>query len=301
MGILFALLSAVSWGFGNVFARKAQLKGHTDQWSGLFITLLVNNVMNLIVFAVYACVHRPAALNVSGVLFFSAAGLINSFIGRGLLFLSISRLGAPKAGVIKGFTPVIVLFGGVFLLRESLTSSDYLGILLAFLGIMVVSLDLLSTDRIQMKKTGVRGNSWQGILIGLASTLCMASGNLSRKIGLTYVSDSILGMTIGGAVGLLFITLFLLATGRLKAALKAMRPMDPSYFMSGIFTGLALLLLFMAFNALPISIANSLTASEPIFTMFASYLILNQQDKITWQLMLGGVLVIAGAVVLILV
>ncbi len=300
MGILFALLSAVSWGFANVFARKAQLKGRTDQWSGLYISLVVNNLFNLTVFAVSLCLRMPSAWNATGVLFFAAGGLLNSFIGRGLIFLSISRLGAPKAGVIKGFTPVFVLFGGVFLLGEILSPTDYLGIALALTGVMFVSLDMLRADRVQMKDTGVRGVSWQGILIGLAAAFFLASGNMSRKVGLTYIPDSILGMTLSGASGLLFMTLFLLATGRLKAALKAMRPMDGAYFMSGLFAGLALLLLFLAFNSLPISVANSFTASEPIFTMLASFLILKQQDRITWRLLLGGLMVISGAVVLIL-
>lgn len=300
MGILFALLSAVSWGFANVFARKAQLKGRTDQWSGLFITLVVNNLFNLIVFGVSLFWHIPSTWNATGLLFFAAGGLLNSCIGRGLIFLAISRLGAPKAGVIKGTTPVFVLFGGVFLLGEVLSPTDYMGIALALMGVMVVSLDMLRSDRVIMKDTGVRGISWQGILIALTATLFLASGNMSRKVGLIYIPDSILGMTLGGASGLLFMTLFLLATGRLKMALKAMRPMDGSYFMSGLFAGLALMLLFLAFNSLPISVANSFTASEPIFTMLASYLILKQQDKITWRLVLGGVLVITGAVVLIL-
>ena len=74
-----------------------------------------------------------------------------------------------------------------------------------------------------------------------------------------------------------------------------------SYGMSGLFAGFALLLLFLAFNALPISVANSFTASEPLFIMLASYLILKNRDTITWKLILGGALVISGAIILILV
>jgi hypothetical protein len=47
-------------------------------------------------------------------------------------------------------------------------------------------------------------------------------------------------------------------------ALKAMRPMDGSTFMTG-FSRACADLLFLAFNSLPISVANSFTASEPIF------------------------------------
>ena len=301
MGIVFALLSAVCWGFANVFARKAQLKGKTDKWSGLFITLIVNNLFNLVVFSVYLFFRDPAPYHVQGLLFFIAGGMLNSFIGRGLIFLSISRLGAPKAGVIKGFTPVFVLFGGVFLLGEVLDTADYLGIALALAGLMVVSLDMLSADRAQHRNTGVRGVSWQGILIGLLAALFLGSGNMCRKVGLTYIPDTILGVTIGGVSALVFMSLFLLITGRLKTAVRGLRNMDMSYGMSGLLAGFALLLLFLAFNALPISVANSFTASEPLFIMLASYLILKNRDKITWKLILGGALVISGAVILILV
>ena len=62
-------------------------------------------------------------------------------------------------------------FGGVFLLGEVLDTADYLGIALALAGLMVVSLDMLSADRAQHRDTGVRGVSWQGILIGLLAAL----------------------------------------------------------------------------------------------------------------------------------
>ena len=300
MGILFALLSAVSWGISNVFTRKAQLKGKTDRWSGLFITLVVNNMLNLVVFAVYLFFRVPTAINATGILLFAAGGLFNSFIGRGLLFMSINRLGAPKAGVIKGITPVFVLFGGVFLLGESLATSDALGIFLALSGVMVVSLDMICGDRKQLKVTGERGMSWQGIVFGVMAACFLASGNISRKAGLTYIPDAILGVTVGGVAGLIFITIFLAATKRLKQALRATLHMDGAYFMSGLFASLALLFVFLSFNVLPVSVANSFTASEPIFTILASYLILRQQDRITWRLVLGGVLVISGAVVLVL-
>lgn len=300
MGVVFALLNAMSWGISNVFARKAQLKGSTDRWSGLFITLVVNNMLNLAVFSVSLFFRLPSSFNVQGLFYYTAGGLLNSFIGRGLIFLAISRLGAPKAGVIKGFTPVFVLLGGVFLLGESLNTADLLGVFLALAGVMAVSLNMLRADRAQLKGTGVKGVSVKGILTGLMATLFLGAGNLCRKAGLNQWPDSILGVVIGGFSGLVFMTVFLLFTGRLKTALMALRHMDRSYFLSGVFTGLALYLLFLAFNSLPVSVANSFTASEPLFTMAASYLILKKQDRITWQLVLGGLLVIAGAVMLIL-
>lgn len=300
MGVLFALLSAASWGVSNVFARKAQLKGGADQWSGLFITLAVNNAMNLALFSLSLFFRLPFSLNASGLLFFAAGGLLNSFIGRGLIFLAISRLGAPKAGVIKGFTPVFVLLGGVFLLKETLDTADFLGIFLAILGVMAVSADMLRSDRAQRKDTGVAGVSWKGILIGLAATLFLGSGNLCRKAGISHIPDPLLGVTAGGLAGLVFITAFFLCTGRMKAALKALRHMDGGYLLAGITTGLALYFLFLALNTLPVSVANSFTASEPLFTLLASILILKKQDRVTWLPVLGGALVILGAVVLIL-
>lgn len=300
MGVLFALASAMSWGISNVFARKAQLCGACDRLSGLYITLTVNNVLNLLVLSISLLFLPAPTLNAQGLVFFAMGGLLNSCIGRGLIFLSISRIGAPKAGVIKGVTPVFVLLGGVFLLRESLGTFDLAGILLAILGVLVVSLDMLYADRTAARSTGTRGVSWKGILIGLAATLFLASGNLCRKAGLGLIPDSILGVTVGGLSGLVFLTAFLLFSGRLRTALRAVFHMDKNYLLAGIFTALALYLLFLSLLTLPVSAANSFTASEPLFTLAANCLILKKQDKITWRLVLGGSLVIAGAVILIL-
>ena len=300
MGILFALASAMSWGLSNVYARKAQLCGNTDHLSGLYVTLAVNNLLNLLVMLFSLLLAPPPVLNTQGLLFFAAGGLLNSCIGRGLIFLSISRIGAPKAGVIKGIAPVFVLMGGVFLLNESLGTADLAGILLAILGVLVVSLDMLYADHAQVKSTGIQGTSWKGILIGVAATVFLASGNLCRKAGLTQIPDSILGVTAGGLSGFLFMTMFLLVKGRLRAAVQAVFRMDKNYLLAGVFTGAALYLLFLSLLTLPVSVANSFTASEPLFTLAASYVILKKHDKITWRLVLGGLLVIAGAVILIL-
>jgi drug/metabolite transporter (DMT)-like permease len=300
VGVLFALASAMSWGICNVFTRKAQLCGTTDRLSGLYVTLMVNNLLNLLVVSISLMFIPIPVLNARGLLLFAVGGLLNSCVGRGFLFLSISHIGAPKAGVIKGVTPVFVLLGGIFILRESLGTSGIVGILFAITGVLIVSLDMLFKDHSAAKSARTHEASWKGILIGLAAAFFLASGNLCRKAGLGFIASSILGVTTGSLSGIAFLSAFLLFKGKLRSALQAVRHMDKNYFLSGIFAGAALYLLFLSLLTLPVTVSNSFTASEPLFTLAASYLILKKQDPITWRLILGGSFVIAGAVILIL-
>lgn len=50
MGELFALINAAGWSCGMVFARRAQQRAQVGILGGLYCSLLVNTVINLMMF-----------------------------------------------------------------------------------------------------------------------------------------------------------------------------------------------------------------------------------------------------------
>lgn len=79
---------------------------------------------------------------------------------------------------------------------------------------------------------------------------------------------------------------------------KALKRLDGNYAMSGVCTSFALFFLFHALELIPLSIANSLTALEPLFTLIFSGLLLGRQEKVTWQTGLGAAATVLGAIIL---
>lgn len=305
MGQIFSLLSAASWGIGNVYALKAMDDKDIDRFTGLCITLFVNNIINIIILAVY-CLFAPGiAVNASGLLFFSIGGFLNSFVGRGIFFLSISLIGASRAGIFKIISPLFAIIAGVFILNEVMSRWVWVGTIIVLTGVLFMSLETMGQGKRLEAAKNVSSTlakssiSKKGIILGLSAGFFLASGNVFRKVGLTYIPDSILGVSVGSFVAFIAALIFLTMSGRMKSFISAVKKMNRSYLIAGIWTSVALYALFLALIYIPISVANSITASEPLFTMLASLVLLGKREVLTMRTLAGAAVVITGIILLV--
>lgn len=314
MGQILAVVSAIFWGISNVFARKGMEDGRTDRHVGLFITLLVNNIVNLVFLVAYILIEGGLQLNARGVIYFALGGSFNSFAGRGLLFLSISRIGAARAGVIKVTTPLFAIFGGIFLLNEVMSGRAWTGIAVILVGVFYIALETLNNNSqlaVQEVETTdesdggsevapIHKNSSQiGIVLAVLASICLGSGNVFRKAGLLHIPSSLLGVSIGSFFALIFCTVLVLLKGKGKEIIEAVRQMKNYYFWSGLYTSAALYCLFLSLKLIPVSIANSIQSSEALFTMFASIILLGQKEVLTMRTFIGASIVISGVILLL--
>jgi len=312
MGEFFALCSAFSWGVSSVFARKAQLSSSHTKDAGLFLTLVVNNIINLIAIIVMLIISGPVTLNLPGILFFVFGGLFNSCIGRGMFFNSIGYIGAARAGAIKGITPLFVILGGVLVLGETLTFVSWLGVGVLIAGVMVISIDSLkngvalwlcidTTGKNSVGKSGdIKGKLKKGIVICLISCIFFAIGNVFRKAGVNFLPNSIIGVSVGSFASLITFSAYMAVNSEKEQMLATLKAPQKDYILAGVASGGALYCLFLSLKIIPVTIANSLAASEPVFTIAISSIFLGRQDAITWKTVIGGLLIFAGAVILVI-
>ncbi len=301
MGVVFALLSAASWGISNALIRRAQDNTPYSTNIGTFLTIIVNNVINICVLSVILILQGPIEITAIGIFFFAIGGLLNSCIGRSLLFSCFNRIGSARGGVIKGLMPLFVIIGGVAFLKEQMSYMMWVGIAVILVGVYTISFDTINRvggleNYNKDEKTLLR----EGIIIGIISCLFLASGNLLRKVGLQYINSSVLGVTIGSFTGLLFYGMYFLIKGDKKQITLALKTFNKDYMLGGIFTSAALYLLFFSMQLIPISVTNSVAASEPLFTIIMSYLLLKNKENITYLTVTGGFLIIIGTVILML-
>ncbi|MCL2380990.1 MAG: DMT family transporter [Treponema sp.] len=304
MGELLALISAVNWALSTIFARRAQGKAKLDPMLGLFTTILVNNIINLAALAVRHVVWHPVPLDPAGVVFFFFGGTLNSFVGRGLLFISIAMIGAARAGITKSTMPIFVLFGGVFILGERLGPVTWLGISVVLVGLFLMSFDAARKGGVAglnlNGKEASRFHLAKGIFFGIASAFFFGAGNISRKAGITLIPDTVLAVAICSFFALLTCVVVLLFQRKGRAMLVAAKNMEFNYAMSGLFTSGALYTLFMAMRHIPVSIANSITATETLFTILFVWLIKEgKKEKLGIRTILFGIVMVTGTIILI--
>jgi len=313
-GEVFALISAVCWSLHMIFTRKAQNKAGRsanlmDPMAGLFITLFVNNAINAFALIIRHFLWDPAPINSIGIMFFIIAGISNSFLGRGLLFICVSMLGAAKAGFTKATTPVFVLLGGVFVLGERLGPRNWLGICIVLFGLFLMSFDAALRDSKKLVETAKfdaarKRADWihlaKGITFGLGAALFFGAGNVFRKAGVTEIPDTILAVSIGSLFAMLACILVLLIRHKGREMLLAIKNIEFNYMMSGVFASGAIYSLVSALRLIPVSIANSISATEPLFTILFVWLMKEgKKENLGIQTIVFGVIMVTGTIILI--
>ena len=313
-GEFFALVSAFCWSLHMIYARKAQTKNNRsanpmDPMLGLFITIFVNNVINAIALVVRHFVWDPVPINQAGLMFFVFGGLTNVLIGRGLLFTCVSMLGAARAGLTKAMVPVFSLLGGIFLLGERLGSWSWLGICIVIFGLFLMSFDTMRreskkhVETIQsdtIKKKADRLRFIKGIVFGLVAALFFGAGNVFRKAGVTVLPDTILAVSVGAIFALFACVLVLLIQRKGRDMLLAIKNIEFNYAISGVFASGAIYALVTALQLIPVSLANPISATEPLFTIFLVWLMKEgKKEGLGIQTLFFGVIMVIGTIILI--
>lgn len=304
LGQVFALLFGASYGLSNLYLSKGVDYNHDSKLLGQYITLLINSIINITVFVAFLIYGIKIEYNIAGILFFSVAGFFNSFLSRGIFLMTIPYIGVSRAGIFKVTSPVFAILGGVIFLNEKFIGKGLIGAIIVIIGIFCVSLETVKRNQCsQYSKNGTDNKntfkSKKGILLGILSGFLLGIGNVFRKIGVNYIPSSILGVTLGSLIALISIVVFHAIYGNMHQLLIATKRMNKDYLMSGIFSSIALYLLFLSLKYIPVSYSNSIgVASESLFTICWSFIILGNKESVTVRTFISAVIVIIGIIML---
>ncbi|MCC7354679.1 MAG: DMT family transporter [Anaerolineae bacterium] len=199
-----------------------------------------------------------------------------------LAFYEQIRLADPSTvGFLSVWGAIVTLAIGMLILGERLGSREWLGVVLAMGGIFALT--------------------WQGgptiwlvILLALADTTSFSISNVIAKSAVADVHPASL-------VGLraLFTGFFVGLYGVAMGDWQVPSGLSLLYAAAGGFFGpfLSVTLLYYAYRRLPISRASVITAAQPLFVVLYSWLFLSTIPS--WQEWLGGLLTIAGLLILL--
>ena len=293
-----------------IFTRKAQNKTALTPMLGIFITIFVNNIINFFAMIIRHFTFDPVPVNSTGIMFFILAGVCNSLIGRSLLFICISMLGAAKAGLTKATVPVFALLGGVFVLGERLDRWSWLGISVVLFGLFLMSIHAAHSDSKKLSESAILDKTkkraeqlylFKGVAIGLGATFFLGSGNVFRKAGITEVPDIVLSVFVSSLFAMIVCVLVLLVLRKGRDMLYAIKNIEFNYIMSGVFASAAIYTLVNAFRLIPVSIANPISATEPLFTILFVWLLKEgKKENLGIHTLIYGLIMVFGTIILIM-
>jgi drug/metabolite transporter (DMT)-like permease len=277
IGILFAIITMLSWGTADIFAKKAIDK------IGYKTSLLLNHAIALGPLIILAVLFfKPPPLSLELVLITFSAGILG-IIAYIFLYRGFQKGNVSIVSPISASWSVITTILAVFLFQETLTSLQIIGIVAVFIGIFFAS-----TNFAEFKKSIKEGRS-SGISDGLISMFTW---------GITYTLLRPLAIAFGPIIALLFIRIIaitLLFSWTKSTKTKISRPIR-LIFLFIMAAGLLDLLGFIAFNfsisTAFLSIVGPVAATYPAVTIVLAYFFL--KEKIVNNQKLGLIAILTG-------
>jgi drug/metabolite transporter, DME family len=271
-----ALASALCSAFATILISRGLLR--YGPYTGAWVNLVVGTACVWLAVALGGGVGHPT---VTGVAYFALAGLIGTFGGRLLRFISIETVGASLSAALINLSPLMASILAIIVLGEQVTAPIVVGTL-----VIVVGTTLLSAGG---RSTGVR---LVALLLPLTSAACFGVVAILRKIGLMGMTP-VFGFAVNVTAALIAYTAFLLASR--QSALMACRGRSLVYFMmAGVAENVGVFLLLEGLSRGTVSVVAPLASVSPIFVLALSFFFLRGIDILNRRIVLGTLLIVSG-------
>lgn len=274
--VVLALLSAFLFGAMTVAVLLALRRG-VDAEAGAFYTV-----------AVALAVTLPFALiaggDVSGAWPFLLAGILGPGGSQVLFTLSVRDAGPSRSSVVVGTAPLFAVAIALVALREPLDPGLVAGALLIVGGGIALMTERRRPERFRRI----------GLVFALGCTVLFATrDNVVRWLSGDTEVEPALAASATLFSGGVCIAVFLLATRR-PLQLRSLPPFAPA----GVLFGLSYVSLFAAFYAGRVSIVSPLVATESLWGVALSALVLGRRERVGPHLVVGALLIVAGGILI---
>ena len=274
--IALALASALCSALATVLISRGLLR--YGPYTGAWVNVAVGTVCVWIAVILGGGVGHP---NAAGIAYFALAGVIGTFGGRLLRFLSIETVGASMSAALINLSPLVASILAIIVLGEEVTAPIVIGTL-----VIVAGTTLLSAGG---RSTGIR---LVALLLPLMSAMCFGVVAILRKIGLSGMTP-VFGFAVNVTAALVAYTAFLVASG--QCALMFCRGRSLVYFMmAGVAENVGVFLLLEGLSIGTVSVVAPLASVSPIFVLALSFLFLRGIDILNRRIVLGTLLIVSG-------
>lgn len=282
LGIIFALLALVSWGFGDFFIQRSARK--FGDWESIFAIELTGLII-LFPFVARDVVQLPiyAPREIAILLAVAITFFISSFLG-------VESLKRGKLSVVESVGAIEIIVAGIisyFIFSEVISSQKLFFILIVIFGILLVAL----------KPHHLKKETWieKGAILGLFGSLLMGLTDFMVGFGSREVSP-LLAIWVTCAVMAFLIAIYFFSTGRISHFLKDSKKNFPLMVSVGILDNFAWLSFAFATLFVPIVIALALSESYIILaTLLGIYI---NREKLFIHQIAGILLAITGVIVI---
>ena len=286
-GPLWALVAAIGFAFLQVSNRKANQL--VDAYRTAFGLLVAVETVLLVRAALIGDFGLLFSAPLPAVVIFGVTTLFHFVGGWTLLALSQQTIGVARTGAIVSAAPIIGTVVAAIALDEPLTVSIAGGVVLAVIGVALISLS--------RKVAG--SYEWRRPWFALAVALIWGSTPILIRFGLERFDHPIEGLTIGLASSVIVYAGLLTATGRWRLPMPTTAIRWIAF--AGLCGAIAVSSQWLSFDLTTIAIAITIQQLSVIFVIALVPIMFHQPfERMNPRFFAGVMLVLAGATVVLL-
>jgi drug/metabolite transporter (DMT)-like permease len=276
--VVLGALSAFLFGVMTVLVRIALRTGVAPELGSLF-TILPAAAVTLVVALARGSWDFASAWP------FVLAGLLAPGIAQILFTFAVRDAGASRTSVTVGTAPLFAVATALVFLDEPLVAGLVLGAALIVTGGILLASDRARPEHFKRI----------GLIYALIGTAAFATRDTLVRWLVTDVSD--VDPVLAASVAMLTGVVVALAFVLLKRA-PVTRAAAVGFIPAGLCYGLSYVFLFEAFDHGRVSVVSPIVATESLWGVTLSWLVLQKSEHVGQRLVAGAVLVVAGGVLI---
>ena len=288
---ILAILCAFFRGIDPIFAKRGLESG--GNWiQNTFQTLVVRTGLAWGVLIVISNgKNMLEGISIPIILLFVCAGVVAAAMGQLSYYRGIDRMGASVCATITDSRPLFAVLLAVVWLGENMTVSGMIGVISIVMGVVFIT---------RSKSGNISGWKRSDIVFPLFAAVAFAAGNVIRKFG--FMEDAaitaIQALAINDLAALVVVGVYGVVIGKGRELAAGNRESYRNFGLSGVCVFLAMLTLYEALIRGPVSVADPILGTGPLFTVIIAASVLKKVERITKGFVIGTLLIIAGVVLL---
>lgn len=297
IGLVFALLTAVSFALSTIFLRRGVSRAG-ESFSAVVISVFIGTFFFLLVVAFTGEWSTIWTLSGRGLVLLGAGGILHFVAGRFFSYTSVRLIGANKASAITRTNIFYAVVLGMVFLGETLTLSLGLGILCIAGGAILVSLD---KEGVSVKTTPGEPDKVRakGVLNALGAGFAWGTSGVLVKPAITEMGSPSAGALVSFVAAFLVVAGLLIRRQHRDQLAKLRRSALIPLTIAALFTTVAHLSRYFALSYSPVSVVTPLVSIDVLLVLLLSFLLNRKLEVFTWRVVVGMVATAVGAVLLL--
>ena len=284
LGIVLALLSAMSFALSQIFVRK-----NLEKSNSLYISVTITIIGNILLWPVALYFTDLTAVNIEGLILFIIAGFLAPGIARLFYFKGMETSGISTNASIFSTYPLYTSIIAFFLLGETLSIENWIGLACIIIGVILVGRYINSNHSPNKIK--------KDLIFPILGSLTLGFSQVVRKEGLNIYNQPLLGVAVGYTTALIVYFATLVFFNK-SLTMNFSRKDIHLFWKPGAGIALGWLLSFLALSQEMVSIVAPLLQTELLFILFFAYLFLKKLEKISLKLVISAILIIVGVLMI---